>query len=259
MPKVKKEKSKTAKSSGKGEKFADMSATAVVIDEASLEKGLQEKPKVSPSSASPEGELRKGKRIPQVRGKKYQDARKLVDKTKTYSPKEAFELLKKVSYDKSGGAVEVHFNVIEKGLAGEARLPYFESKAQKVVIFDENLAEEIKTGKINFDVLFATAADMPKILPLAKILGPKGLMPNPKTGTLVPDPKKAMENFSKSVFRYKTEKDFPLIHTKIGKLSQPTEEVVANFEALIKAINPKNIKKIFVKSTMSPSIRISIS
>lgn len=254
MPKEKKEKQvkdKKVKSSGKGEKFADMSATAVVIDEAAIEKGLTE-----PSSA--EATADKKAKAPKVRGKNYQNVRKLVDKTKAYTPQEAFDLLKKISFAKFGGSVEVHLNVLEKGLAGEAKLPFFEAKALQVAIFDEKIGEEIKAGKINFDVLLAAPADMVKIMPLAKILGPKGLLPNPKSGTIVPDPKAAMAKFSSNAFRYKTEKDFPLIHTTIGKLSQPAEELVANFEALIKAINPQKIKKVFIKSTMSPSVKVTI-
>lgn len=244
------EKVKKVKSSGKGEKFADMSATAVVIDEEALEKGLHEEvPQVSKVSRVP--------RAKKTRGKKYKGAKSLVDKTKIYSPKEAFELLKKISFAKFGGSVEVHLNVIDKGISGEVKLPHFEGKALKVAIFDEKLLEEIKAGKINFDILLATPADMPLLMPLAKILGPKGLLPNPKNGTITPDPKKTAEKFSGSALRFKTENDFPQVHTIIGKTGQPVEELTANFEALIKAVNPKNIKKAYIKSTMSPSVRVS--
>jgi large subunit ribosomal protein L1 len=246
MPKKKEEKEKKIKSSGKGEKFADMSATAVVIDEAAIEKELQQE--VKP--------LETAKRN-KVRGKKYQATLKLLDKNKIYSLKEALELLQKISFAKFGGSVEVHLNVTAKGISGEAKLPYFAGKTQKVAIFDEKILAEIKAGKINFDVLLATPADMPKILPFAKILGPKGLLPSPKNGTVTSDPQKAAEKFSGNTLRYKTEKDFPLIHLVIGKINQPVEELTANFEALIKAINPKNIKKAYLKSTMSPSLKVS--
>lgn len=253
---IKKDKKteKKVKSSGKGEKFADMSATAVVIDEEALEKELSKEVEVSP----PDSKGKKvSRRAPRARGKNYKNVKKLVDKTKTYSPKEAFELLKKISFAKFGGSVEVHLNVIDKGISGEVKLPHFEGKALKVAIFDEKLLEEIKSGKISFDVLLATPADMPLLMPLAKILGPKGLLPNPKNGTITPDPKKTAEKFSGSALRFKTENDFPQIHTIIGKTGQPVEELTANFEALIKAVNPKNIKKAYIKSTMSPSVRVS--
>ena len=250
--KIKKEKpeDKKIKSSGKGEKFADMSA-GPIINEAEIEKELQQ------TTASEEIDKKKTKE-PKVRGKKYQAVKKQVDSNKTYSLKEALELLKKVSFGKFVGSVEVHLMVIEKGLSGEVNLPHFAGKTRRVVVFNDGLIEEVKAGKVNFDVLLASPADMAKILPLAKVLGPKGLMPNPKNGTLVPEPEKALKSFSASALHFQTEKDFPLIHTVIGKVNQPTEELEANFEALIKAVNPKNIKKVVLKSSMSPSIKVNL-
>lgn len=241
MAKTKKEdKEKKVKSSGKGERFADMSAEKVIVDENIAEEKV------------------KSSRGPKIRGKKYQQLKTQVDAAKTYSPKEAFELLKKVSFGKNTQTVEVHVNVTEKGLSGNVNLPHFAGKQRKIVVFDDELASEIKAGKINFDVLVASPADMPKILPLAKVLGPKGLMPNPKNGTLVPNPQKTVESFSGNSLHYKTEKDFPIIHTVIGKVDQPTKELTENFSALIEAVNPKNIKKVVVKSTMSPGIKVAL-
>jgi len=245
-----KEEAIKIKSSGKGEKFADMSS-GPIIDEAKIEKELQQ------TAPSEEAEKKKVKG-PRVRGKKYQAVKKQIDANKTYSLKEALELLKKVSFGKFIGLVEAHFTVSEKDLSGEVNLPYFSGKARRVVIFNDGLIEEIKAGKVNFDVLLASPAEMAKILPLAKVLGPKGLMPNPKNGTLVAEPEKALKNFSASALHFQTEKDFPLIHTVIGKVNQPTEELQANFEALIKAVNPKNIKKVVLKSSMSPSIKVNL-
>lgn len=241
---TKEENKKKAKTSGKGEKLADMSVDAAIINE--------------PTEEDLKKEVKIEKKI-KVRGKKYQTVKKMVDKSITYSPKDAFELLKKVSIGKFDQTVELHLNVLSKGLAGEVTLPHFTGKARKIAIFNDELAEEIKSGKVNFDVLLATPADMPKIMPLAKVLGPKGLLPNPKNGTIVPDPQKAAAAFSSKGIAYKTEKDFPLIHASIGKLKQPTEELVANLDTFIKAVNLKNIKGAFVKSTMSPSIRLSLS
>lgn len=243
MAKDKKEKEvkKPAKSTGKGEKFADMSADVVVANETAAEE-----------------ETQKSNRQPKVRGKKYHELRAKVDLNKTYSPKEAFELLKEVSFGKNPKVVEAHINVAEKGLSGDVNLPHFAGKQRKVAIFSDELAAEIKEGKVNFDVLVASPADMPKILPLAKVLGPKGLMPNPKNGTLVPDPEKAVESFSASSLHYKTEKDFPIIHTVVGKADQPTEELLENYQTLVKAINPRNIKKVVVKSTMSPGVKVAL-
>jgi len=246
MPKVKKI-DKKVKSSGKGEKFADMSAGPIIE-----EPKLEEVSDVEVQRAEPAKE-------PRVRGKKYQEKKKMIEEDRSYSLKEALDLLKKVSLGKFKGTVEVHFNVSEKGLSGEVNLPFSTGKTRRVVVFSPDLTEEIKAGKVNFDVLLASPADMPKILPLAKVLGPRGLMPNPKNGTLVPDPEKALGNFSANAVTYKTEKDFPLIHTIIGKIDQPTEELQANFEALVKAINGKNIKKAIIKSTMSPGIKVNFA
>lgn len=238
-------KIKKGKTSGKGERFADMSDTAVIIDEAAIESQLAETPE----------EIKKAKTA-KVRGKKYQNAKKLLGQ-RAYPLKEALELLKKISFAKFNTSVEVHLNVLSKGLEGNINLPYFQAKAKKVVIFDETIAEAVKSGKFDFDILLATPADMPKILPLAKILGPKGLMPNPKNGTLVLDPQKALSNFSGNALHFKTEKDFPVIHTIMGRIEQPTEELETNFKALVKAIGEKNIKKAVLKSTMSPGIKVS--
>jgi len=250
MPKKTEKTDKKIKSSGKGEKFADMSATAAVIEEVDVSKVTQ--------TPVPPTDNAKVSKAPRVRGKKYQEVKKLVDSTKLYPVKEALELLKKVSLAKFGGSIEVHLNVLEKGLSGEASLPYFKGKARKVVVFDDELAEKIKAGKIDFEVLLATPADMPKILTLAKILGPKGLMPNPKNGTLVPDPKKAAEKLtSGSALYFKTDKDYPTVHAVIGKFSQPESELEANFSAFIKAVGLKNIQKAIIKSTMSPAIKVA--
>lgn len=266
MPKTKKDPSsvppaggttegkKKVKSSGKGEKVADMSEETVVVDEEELKKQLAEEVKAPASSAL----RRDGRGGQKVRGKKYQAAKNQINKNTVLGPKEAFELLKKiVEGTKFNQTVEIHLNILTKGLSGEVSLPHFKGKERKIAVFDDGLGTEIKTGKINFDVLLATPADMPKILPLAKILGPKGLMPNPKNGTISPDPKKAIEKFSKGALFFKTEKDFPLIHAAIGKIKQPSKELVANYEAFIKAVNPKNITKSIIKSTMSPAIKVT--
>jgi len=244
--KPKTEKTKKVAKAGKGERFADMSEGAVIIDETAIEKGLE-----APQEA-------KKAREPKVRGKQYQAAKKLVNQNQAYLPKEAIELVKKTAFGKFKGTLEVHLNVVEKGLSGSVNLPHFAGKARRVVVFNDEVGSEIKAGKVNFNVLLACPADMPKILPLAKVLGPKGLMPNPKNGTLVPDPEKAKANFSGNSLHYQTEKDFPIIHTAIGKVEQPTEELLENYQALIKAINPKNIKKAVVKSTMSPGVRVAL-
>ena len=215
---------------------------------------------VDPNSTAPIETLPKVEKVvvQKIRGKDYREAKAKIDKTKAYPIKEAIELIKQSSYSKISGSLEIHLNLNQKGVSGDISLPYFQGKVKRVVIVDDKLIEELKAGKINFDVLLASATDMAKLIPFAKLLGPKGLMPNPKNGTLVPDPEKALKGYSTTALHYKTEKDFPLIHNVIGKLTQPDEELVANFKAFIKSVEPKKIKRIFIKSTMSPSVRVSL-
>ena len=247
QPKEKTKKSAKAPGLGGGQRLKDMSATATIIEEPVL------------TEASQEVTVSKAPKIKKVRGKKYLEAKKMIDQTKLYSIEEAVKLAKKTSASKFGGSIEVHFNVNKKGLNGEAQLPYLKGKEKKVVVFNPEILEEIKAGKLNFDLLLATPADMGKLVPFAKILGPKGLMPNPKNGTIVPDPEKAKEKFSQPKFTFKTEPDFPLIHTLIGNFDQKDEELVANFAALVKAIGPANIQKAVIKSTMGPGIKVNFN
>lgn len=249
----KKEKSeKKAKVAGLkgGQRVKDMSATAVVIEEPVLTE--------EPQAAEGKKEA-KVKKEPRVRGKKHQAAKKMLDPVKVYPLKEAIELVKKTSYSKFGGSIEAHFNVKKKGLSGEVQLPFLKGKEKRVAILNPEILEKIKSGKIDFDLLLATPADMPKLIPLAKVLGPKGLMPNPKNGTIVPDPEKAKGKFAAPSFSYKTEENFPLIHTLIGKLDQKEEELAANFKALVKAIGPLNIQKAFLKASMGPAVKVNFN
>ena len=242
--KIKEDKKKVTRISGMedGSRIKDMSETTDVVLEPGSdtvikqEKGVQKR----------------------VRGKSYLTAKSQIDKLKAYPISEAIDLIKKSSYSKVSGSFEIHLNLNQKGVSGDVSLPHFQGKVKKVVTVDEELLKELEAGKINFDVLLASAADMPKLLPFAKVLGPKGLMPNPKNGTLVPDTDKALKGFSTTALHYKSEKDFPLIHSVFGKLDQKEEELVDNFNTFIKSVDPKKIKRVFIKSTMSPSVRVSI-
>ncbi len=195
------------------------------------------------------------KRI-RIRGKRYQEAKAKIDRNKLYSLKEAIALVKETSLSRFDGSVEIHIIVNEAGDVAEVELPYFKTKAKKIAIADEKTVKQIETGKIDFDILLASPKMMPKILPFARILGPKGLMPNPKNGTLVEDPEKALAKFSKSTIKVKTEKKAPVIHLVIGKVSQPEKELSDNIKALVKAIDPKRISKISLCATMGPGIKI---
>ena len=191
-----------------------------------------------------------------VVGKKYQESLGKVDKDKSYSPSEAITLVKKVAFAKFNETVELHLNVREKGVRGNVVLPH---GTGKVVIADDGLVSAIeKGGKIDFDILVASPDMMPKLARIAKILGPRGLMPNPKTNTISPQPEKLVQSLSKGQIQYKTEADFPIIHTIIGKLDFEDKKLLENYETLIKALGKDKIVSGYLKSTMSPSIKLQI-
>jgi large subunit ribosomal protein L1 len=198
---------------------------------------------------------KKAKRAPRVRGKKYQEARAKVDRNKTYSVKNAIDLVKATSFSAFDGSVELHLVVKKTGLSANVSLPHAAGREKKIEIADESTIKKLQEGKVDFDVLIATTEMMPKLVPFARILGPKGLMPNPKNGTLVPDLKKA-KAFSGNSVTIKTEKDAPLIHTVVGKVSQSEKELEENLQVIVKGVSDKQIVKAYLKATMGPAIKI---
>jgi large subunit ribosomal protein L1 len=227
------------------------------VFEASGPEDLRPGGKGSPQ-AQEEGEKSKKKIVEKIRSKKYQEAKAKVDREKFYKPKEAVKFVKEMSYSKFDGTMELHIVVKKAGISAQVTLPHSAGREKKVEVASDATVEKLKAGKIDFDVLVATPEFMPKLVPFAKVLGPKGLMPNPKNGTLVTDPKKA-KSFSGNSLNLKTEKEAPLIHTVIGKNSQKDEEIVENTEAILTALGgAKQIVKAYMKSTMSPSIKLAV-
>ena len=200
----------------------------------------------------------KVKKVERVRGKKYVEAKSRLDHEKFHKVSEAVALVKKASYSKFDGTMELHLVVKKVGTSVQVTLPHQAGKQKKVEIASDETVSKLKEGKIDFDVLVATPDMMPKLVPFARLLGPKGLMPNPKNGTLVNDPKK-LKSFSTATLTLKTEREAPLVHTVVGKVSQKDEEITANIEAVLKAFGgDKGINRVFLKSTMSPSAKIKI-
>ncbi len=191
-------------------------------------------------------------------GKKYKQASKLLEAKKAYQIKDGVLLLKKVSYAGFDGTVELHINARETGLKGSAQLPHSIGKQVRVVIFSDEILPKIEKGEIEFDVLIARPADMPHLVPLAKILGPKGLMPNPKRGTVSENPEEAVKKIAIGGMQWKTEPKFPLIHLTIGKVSNKEDELSDNISAVLKSVGQKNIMAAFISSSMSPSIRLKV-
>ncbi len=192
------------------------------------------------------------------RGKKYIEAKNMVDKNKFYTLSEAIQLLKKMKLTKFDQSVELHFVVDETGLKGEVELPFSTGKVVRVKVVDDSVLIDLEKGKIEFDVLVTHPSFMPKLAKFAKVLGPKGLMPNPKAGTVSTKPEEVVKKFEKGMLRWKTEAKFPLVHQMIGKISAEEKNLIANAEKFIEAVKKSHIQKAYIKTTMSPGIKLEI-
>ena len=193
-----------------------------------------------------------------VRGKKYLEAKKKLGEVKKMKLAEAVELLKKAKYVSFDESVDIHMNVEKTGLRGEVELPHSTGKTVRVAIVSDTVLEQLANGKIEFDVLITHPSFMSKLARFAKVLGPKGLMPNPKAGTVSTNPEEVAKKFMKGTLRWKTEPKFPLIHQLIGKLSYDSKNLVENAQAFINAVGKAQIKSMFIASSMGPSIEIEM-
>lgn len=198
------------------------------------------------------------KRKQKQRGKKYLAARTKVDPGKNYTSEEAARLVKETSISHFNGSVELHLVLNRGNLNTSVELPYSSGKTKRIEIASDETVEKLKEGKIDFDVLLATPQMMPKLIPFAKLLGPKGLLPNPKQGTLVPDPEKAKAKFGGKTLQIKAEKAAPLAHLTIAKVDQPEEEIAANIKAVLGTVGPQNLKKAVLAASMGPGIKVAV-
>ncbi|MBI2034125.1 MAG: 50S ribosomal protein L1 [Candidatus Levybacteria bacterium] len=194
-----------------------------------------------------------------TRSKRYDVAAKLVDKTKKYSLSEALALLPKLHIAKFDESIELHINTLEQGVSGIVSLPHGTGKKIRVVIADDKLIEDIIKEKINFDILLAEPSMMAKLAKVAKILGPRGLMPNPKNGTITANPEDAIKKFKAGQIRFKTETKAPIIHLTVGKISFGEKKLTDNITTILNAVQKQKIKNVTLKSTMSPGIKLDIS
>jgi large subunit ribosomal protein L1 len=181
-----------------------------------------------------------------------------IEKNKYYPLTEAIELLKNFQKAKFDETVELHINTTEPGINGTMTLPHGTGKETRVKIADDEVISEIEKGKINFDILIATPSQMPSLAKVAKILGPRGLMPNPKNGTISEKPKEAMKKFQGGQIGFKTESKLPLIHLTVGKISFTDAQLKDNIIEAISSVKKNRIKKITLKSTMSPGIKLQV-
>lgn len=238
------------------EKAAEKKATKqpeIVADVSSDVKTVENKPKKKTEKKTDT------KKVTQkAKGAKYQKSKKMVDSTKKYTLEEAVALLKKMKYTSFDESVEIHMNVEKTGLRGEVELPHATGKTVRVAIVNDAVLNELENGKMNFDILITHPSFMPKLAKYAKVLGPKGLMPNPKTGTISPTPEEVAKKFLKSTLRWKTEPKFPLIHQMVGKLSYDDVKLVENLKAFIEAVGKMRIFQAYLSSTMTPGVRIDL-
>lgn len=205
---------------------------------------------------SPERTVEKEKAI-KVRSKKYKEAKSQIDRNKKYEISDAIKLARETSYVKFDGSLEMHFVIKKTGFSTSISLPHTFGKEKKVEIVSDETVKKLKEGKIDFDVLLATPDMMPKIVPFARLLGPKGLMPNPKNGTLIKNAKDA-QNFSTGAITMKTEKEAPVVHMVAGKLSMKDEDLKENIKVIMDSLGKNQIVKAYIAPTMGPSIKLAV-
>lgn len=223
-------------------------------------------------------------------GKKYLEAIKLVEEDKLYEPQEAISLLKKMNYVKFDPTVEVHMKLgvdprhADQQVRGVAMLPAGAGKEVKVVVFAQgekaveaeaagadfvgldDLIKQVEENWFGFDVAIATPDVMGKVGRLGKKLGPRGLMPSPKAGTITMDLARTIREVKAGRVEFKVDKT-ALLHIPAGKLSFSEDALMANISSVVEAViraRPSGAKGTYVRSvvlssTMSPSVRLDVS
>lgn len=221
------------------------------------------------------------------RGKKYQEMAKLIEKGKTYTLKDAIDLAIKTNPTKFDASLEIHARLgvdprqADQNIRTTIVLPNGNGKSVRVAVFapldvcktakaagadiaeDEEFLKRLEKGNIDFDVLISTPQYMPKLGKFARLLGPKGLMPNPKAGTVTMDVEKAVKESKAGKVEYRVDKQ-SIVHIGVGKLSFGTNKLLENantFFDSLKAQKPASlkgsyVKSVFVSTTMGPSIAV---
>lgn len=225
-------------------------------------------------------------------GKKYLEAAKLIERQKYYSPREALELVKKTHYANFDGTVELHLRTgldprhADQQIRGVVLLPRGLGKQVRVLVFAEGEAariaqeagadhvgtdeyiEKIQNGWLDFDVAVAVPQVMGKVGRLGKILGPRGLMPSPKTGTIVPpeDLPRVLNELRLGRVEYRVDKTAN-VHVPIGKISFPVEHLLDNMAAVMDAIvrakpasaKGQYIRRVTVAGSMGPGVKVDVN
>ena len=222
-----------------------------------------------------------------AKGKKFSDAAKKYDRDQLFSPVEALDLVKTLGTAKFDESIELAIRLgvdprkADQIVRGTVALPSGTGKDVRVAVFangeaaeaaraagadhvgSDDLAEKVEGGMLDFDVAIATPDLMPLVGKLGRVLGPRGLMPNPKTGTVTPDVGKAVEEFKGGKVEYRTDR-YGNVHVPIGKVSFDIDALRANFTAVLDEVQRSKpasakgryIKKISLSPTMGPSVRI---
>lgn len=246
--------------------------------DSSSSKSAEDKPKSQVNPPRPKAERK---------GKKYRDSIKKIDKTKKYPLKDAIDLASTTSTTKFDATVEMHIRLnvdprqADQNIRDSIVLPAGAGKTSVVAVFadvedakkakaagadiaeSEEFLQRLDKGDVNFDVLIATPGFMPKLGKYAKLLGPKGLMPNPKSGTVTTDVQKAVNENKAGKIEYRVDSN-GIVHTSVGKVSFKTDDLAKNADALISSIKsnkPSSIKgsyivSAFITTSMGPSVAI---
>ena len=227
-----------------------------------------------------------------ARGKKYLAALEKIDRSRTYEPQEAIALLKETAFTKFDETVELHIRTgldtrhADQQLRGTIVLPHGLGKAQRVLVFAEgeaariaeeasadyvgidDLVKKIEGGWLEFEVALAVKEVMGKVGRLGRVLGPRGLMPNPRTNTVVEaeDLPKAIRDAKQGRVEFRTDRA-ALVHVPLGKVSFPEEALLENLTALVEAISrekPAGAKGQYIRSmtlttTMGPGIKLAMA
>jgi len=223
-------------------------------------------------------------------GKKYSDALKKFDRDRFYSPTEAVQLAKATATAKFDENLDVVFRLgvdprkADQMVRGTVTLPSGSGKDVRVAVFAsgegadaaraagadvvgaDDLFAEVEGGKMDFDVVIATPDMMPLVGRLGRVLGPRGLMPNPKTGTVTTDPGRAVGEFKGGKVEYRTDR-YGNVHVQLGRSSFDADKLDLNFRAVLDEVQRakpasakgRYIKKITVSATMGPGVRVDIN
>lgn len=256
--KQKRQEKKLVKGAKGGERIVAVGPTEEELEKLEAAKVLEVSKEEKAATDETQKKKISQKKKTRARSNKYLASAKLIDKAKKYPLGEALKLLSKTRLADFDETVELHINTTETGISGTTTLPHGSGKEIKVAIASDQIIADVGNGKINFDVLLASPVMMPKLAKIARFLGPRGLMPNPKAGTITSDPEKAAKSYKAGQVNFKTEAKAPIMHLRVGKLSFGEKKLLENIQTVLDAVRKERIRSATLKSTMSPGIKLEI-